>query len=661
MIRVRHVLTLAFAKLHARKVLLFLTILVSSLLFGTLYAGTFIFSGIQQSMEAYSKEAHNGLYLVKSSPVVANDIYEGNANLRPETIKELKDLHAEYVAKEKQLAKELGITFDESLVKTPLKPSPFVNPALPVDQQLMIDFESPVYNEYIEKRLIEYAKNAKNTDRHLKDIASRYGVRDILPVISSQTLFTNTIYLPDGKENFDYLLKNPTPHSSGFTAYGYAVNSVRNNEYKLYDDALLQNWVLPVNDERKAGGDAIPVVITTKEAVDLFGESLGITKPPASAVEKINWVRGLQQKINGQKYTSCYRNEADRLKVSQAVKDLSDIKANEKNPDYIPPKVIYNLPSEPCGSLTVAKDSRTSREKRDDENRIAMQTRLNTYSEPRRMLLEFQVRGVFDLSESSFSNPRSVEDFANNLFANTLDSGALIPKRIYEAGGAKAKYDEVLFGERLRGDQSKDINTKYGLSENVLSFSSLSSAREFIRNEGCSESEIDCKKLFRLSTFGSNYLLLDDLQKLVKNVLSIALPVALGVAGIITLLTMSRIIIDSRRETAVFRALGAKRGDIGAVYVTYGLIVAILILFTSVVLGIILVAIVQSIYGGSFSEQARVAYGLFASDTSFSFFSVNYLMAIVIGGGILCMGLLAVLLPLLRNLRRNPINDMREE
>jgi len=125
--------------------------------------------------------------------------------------------------------------------------------------------------------------------------------------------------------------------------------------------------------------------------------------------------------------------------------------------------------------------------------------------------------------------------------------------------------------------------------------------------------------------------------------------------------TMSRVLIDSRRETAVFRALGARRVDIMAIYMTYSLFVSVLILIASLIIGVTVAMALQVLYGSSFTTQAHVAYGLFDSSTNFSFFSVTYKLPVVYAVCILALGALATAIPLLRNIQWNPITDMREE
>lgn len=663
MIHVIDALTLARAKLHSHRILLIFTVLTSCLLFGALFGISFCLKGIDTSMRTFNEQAHNGRYLVKAAPIIPNDIYPNNASLNKKTVLDLIALQTEYTAQQKQLSKELNISFNEDLIEPPLKPSPFTNPALPADEQLMVNFDSPIYKLYAEKLLSDYVQKATNTREHLRETANKYAVRDVFSTISSQTNFTNTVYLPDGHESLDYLLKTAEPASSGLTTYGYAVNSVKNSEYTQVDDSLLQNWILQPNQNTSGitDDDAVPVVITTKEATALFGKSLNIAAEPAQSAEKIKWVQDIQRKINGITYTSCYRNDAERLRIAQAMKDLSNIKANVNNKDFVIPVIIYNLPTEPCGEMTVKKDSRTQKERQDDQKNIEIQKRLNAYTEPVSRLIKFKVIGVIDMNERTFSTPRTIDDFANNLFANTLSSGALIPKNMYEKSEASKRYDDVLFGQNTRGDNSSDLFTKYGLTESILTFNDLSSARDFIKNEGCSEQESECSKLYRLDPYGSNYLLLDDLQTSVKRTVDFALPVATMIAGVISILTISRIIIDSRRETAVFRALGAKRIDIISIYVVYGLFVSILTTISSIIMGLALSIVAENLYSNNFTLDARVAFGLFNSSSIFSFIGIDAAQIILLSLAILATTLGAVLFSLIWNVRRSPISDMRSD
>jgi ABC-type antimicrobial peptide transport system permease subunit len=173
--------------------------------------------------------------------------------------------------------------------------------------------------------------------------------------------------------------------------------------------------------------------------------------------------------------------------------------------------------------------------------------------------------------------------------------------------------------------------------------------------------ESSCKKPFVLEPYGANYILLDDINAVAARALKVALPIAVILAGIIIAATMARVIIDSRRETAVFRAIGAKRRDIMAVYLLYCGLVALRIVAFSLVLGLAAAFVVQGLYGGQVTDYAKVSFGLFDKGGVFSFVGFNWEHVLWLVSGVMAISLVAVLPSLVRNVRRSPINDMRDE
>ena len=124
---------------------------------------------------------------------------------------------------------------------------------------------------------------------------------------------------------------------------------------------------------------------------------------------------------------------------------------------------------------------------------------------------------------------------------------------------------------------------------------------------------------------------------------------------------MARVIIDSRRETAVFRALGAKRRDIASIYLAYSLIVALYISAFMLTLGFGIALIVNHLYSGNATDIAQIAYGSFNTIASFRLIGVNLLLLGALTLCVFAISLIAALPPLWRNVRRSPIRDMRDE
>ena len=183
----------------------------------------------------------------------------------------------------------------------------------------------------------------------------------------------------------------------------------------------------------------------------------------------------------------------------------------------------------------------------------------------------------------------------------------------------------------------------------VLEFSSVAKARAFLDNEACLEFNDKCAKQFIANPYGSNYLILDEIGKLFNQIASIALPTVLGLAIIIIWFTVSRIIAENRKETAIYRAMGAKRRDIACIYIIYVAIVALRIAIVSLILGI----------AAAFAIAAT-AFGTVGNAPQFSVFSLESPIIIAVVSSIFIVSLISSIQPLLRNMRRNPVQDIRD-
>jgi ABC-type antimicrobial peptide transport system permease subunit len=185
-------------------------------------------------------------------------------------------------------------------------------------------------------------------------------------------------------------------------------------------------------------------------------------------------------------------------------------------------------------------------------------------------------------------------------------------------------------------------------------------ARAFIKEQGCPTQD-SCDRPFTLEPYRSNYLLMDDFQALLTKLLGYALLSGVGIATIIIWFMMTRIIIDSRRETAVFRAIGAKRRDIVSIYTLYSIAVAVRIIVFALILGVGGALVAQLLFGAEATNYAQASYGIFDNVKDFSLVSFNSPLLLWVTLSIIGISIIAVTPPLIRNVRRNPIKDMRDE
>lgn len=118
---------------------------------------------------------------------------------------------------------------------------------------------------------------------------------------------------------------------------------------------------------------------------------------------------------------------------------------------------------------------------------------------------------------------------------------------------------------------------------------------------------------------------------------------------------------DSRRETAIFRAIGFKRGDIASTYIMYTAMLSALIAVFAAGIGALGAYIVDRLYAPDLTVQAQYGFGALDLTKQVNLIGIDYQQLGLVLVACLVTGLLSVIIPLLRNVRRNPIRDMRDE
>ena len=652
MIRPSYAAKLARTKLHSKRGMLFASTVVASLLFAALIAIIIVFTGAEKSAEMFIKKVGNDRYLVKASPNIPNKALGITNNLSLEEIRELKAFEKKYYQNLQDKYKSLGLAYDKSTEAPALLPASWMPDSLPEEQRVTVNFSSPVISDFNDQQFEKYAKTANNKLTNLKEIGSKYdaagyyiaGKISGLPQIPALRLIQND------KEDFG----NSNPKADDMTTYGYYTNAIYNSNYTFTDQQLLRRYMLATDASHLNG---IPVVVSAQEAVSLFGKKLNLEAEPADANQKSKWLKNIQEKLNGHTYQVCYRNSAEQTLLKKIQQDYIEAKTNEANKDYQKPSLIYDYPKQACGDIAVKSDTRTAAEKKSDDSNEANQKKLGTYIEPKHKLLTFQIVGI-KYAQPQTDYKKNASEYIKNLLASQDSSSALdIPIQLYDSLPEKLKFSDVQQQEassttvRLMRDE---------FTPRVLEFSSVAKARAFLDNEACPELNDKCNKQFAANPYGSNYLILDEIGKLFNQIASVALPGVLGLAIIIIWFTVSRIIAENRKETAIYRAMGAKRRDIACIYIIYVAIVALRIAIVSLILGIAAAFAVANTYGKNLTGTAATAFGVIGSAPQFSIFSLESPTLIIVIGSIFIVSLIASIQPLLRNVRRNPVQDIRD-
>lgn len=656
MIRPRYALQLARTKLRSKRGVLITSIIVASILFAALIAAIIVFTGMQKSAVRFVEAANNNHYLVAIRPNIPNSVtgfYNGSGLTLPvETIRSIKAFQKEYYDAERAKYEAAGVEYNETLEIPALKPSLFVDETLPEEQRVMIDWSSPVINALLEKKFSEYAKTAHNKYADIQRIGAQYGATDyymqnfsMLPGIPALRL------IQDGKENFSAEAIN---EAQVMTA---DKNAIFNGSYSFADTDLLSRNLLTTSPASLKG---IPVVPTAQEVAKLFGKELGLAAEPDDESQKLTWLKSVQEKSKGYTYQVCYRNSTEQALLQQMQRDYADMKNHEGDAEYQKPSLIYKYPETACGAITVESDTRTDAEKQLAAALEDDQKKLGLYSAPEHRILTFQIVGL-KYAQPFISSPTNINDFAKGLlsgsnFMSAASLTASIPRQMYQTLPETQRFDDLIEADaRFAARNTDDFN------ERIVAFNTVDEARRFISEVGCPSSSMSCDKLFYTDAYGSNYLLLDEIGETFGRIMSIAFPALLGLALLIIWFTVSRMMAENRKETAVYRAMGARRGDISAIYLTYVFLVACLIAIVSLALGIGAAFAVELLYAPGITATASALFGIIDHAPHFSMFDLSAPLLWAAVGSIFVVSFVASIQPLIRNVLRPPVQDMRNE
>jgi hypothetical protein len=652
MIRPSYALKLAHTKLKTKRLLLIVTVSVSALVFGIVIAGILILTGASRSADSYLRTALNEKYLVSVSPVVPNEVMGFGSMMETpsDTLRaHLLDLQKRYTDSQKKLAAQYGVTFDESTVDPILKPSPFGDKDALGNAKEVINRQSPAYQLYVTELQYAWLASTNATTAELRKIADARGATAYYHNRYASISYADTAYLSGGKEDLSKVVDPDIPGS----------DAIQNSSYTFTDQSLIKRYILPENQARRENKTAIPVVITKEEAVKFFGEKLHLADEPSGSAEKIAWMKTLQEKINGFTYQACYRNGAERSLIQEAMRQ-NQTTSNDDTAQK--PVTTFNLPTDTCAPVTVNEDTRISAQKVVDAKLEEYQKAAGIHTQPTTQLLTFQIVGMMPASSMIATNLDDLPSLVDSLLSAQYQGGVFIPSQLYERLLEANQHKDILQSSVDSFGLSSEKFTAAGVVPAIIAFSSVADAKSFMDTYTCPGYDTDgCDKAWTSQVYGAaNYLLIDDINERMSGVAWLALLIAVAIAAIVMSFTMARVIIDSRHETAIFRALGAKRHDIVGIYMTYSILIASLIVLFSCLLGVAGATVIELLYRDAVASYVAVAYGIFDGLDTFSligFDSVLVGSVVVIVFGV---GMSAVIVPLIRNVRRNPIRDMRD-
>lgn len=297
----------------------------------------------------------------------------------------------------------------------------------------------------------------------------------------------------------------------------------------------------------------------------------------------------------------------------------------------------------------VTADTRTSDQKTHDAKQREFDLKYQTITEPVQKKLTLRVIGVSP-SEPNYNSMSTLEMLSMSVGGASLGGVWAIPEELVD----QSVRDSIIPQAGADNIGNQVINKL-----NLYEFPTADDAKNFVEQENCNG--MNCVRKPMLFYYGSNSVLLDNLKENATKVLGIAGLVVAAVAAVIMMGMIGRVIADSRRETAVFRAIGAKRNDIRLIYTVYVLAFSFIIALLAIGLGLGVAAIISSTQEASLTVSARLMFIETTETSPFQLVALWPEALLMTVGAVLLTGFVAMQLPLARNLVRSPLKDMHDE
>lgn len=647
MLRITDSLRLAGTKLRVRRIRLSITVVVSGLLFAALLAGLTMLMGAQRSVEEFDRGSLNSRYLVAQTAIRPNNIeFTSNLTARAEA-------ERTQMIKDKQaLAARLGLPYDPKS-EPPIMQSFPDSPPYPNNQSVIV------------QRLIrqETAKLPRLTaDAQWQFARTRGAVRQF----SIQSIAANGMlnYMERGIESFDDKRQQnnqPTPLEEFKQQFG-SITTI--------DQSLLGGYLL-------AGASAkpseIPLIIRYQDAEALLG--LKPLDKNASNDTQLARLKELRQKAGQLTFSACYRNPASQELLQTAKQQIQAAANQAKKPsaDYVKPDREYAMPSaDSCAAPTVIKDNRSAEAKRTEANQRQFdQTFGSAQPEPAQAKFTFRVVGL--MPDGIKATQSDIGSFLQQFLSTRLAYTWIMPRGSMTTAAQTALESTIQTANNDQGSANRDETLA------IYEFSDPNKARSYLAAASCGEGAAQSEPtgasktqksnksicLPRYVVFasptGSNSLVNYDAMERLKPIIMWTFIGVTIIAAFILLIIISRTIADSRKESAVFRALGATRLDISQIYFVYTMIVALLTALFSIAAGLIVVYIADNLLASQITATLRIAMTPKDLATTFRFWTIDWMAIGAVALSIIAAAVLACLIPLIRNTRRNPIKDMRDE
>lgn len=598
---------LAATKRKTRRIRTALVVIVSSLLFAVLFFLAFAAQGLVQSAKQVEDVGFNGRNLVSIMPSTMG----------------FQDKGIDPSAKQKEIEAQMDAELKARKIKVTTE----------------LKQEDPSYSMEMGRRMSKFFSDIQDQDnKRVEDQALTLGKPVALYHFLSMPIdATNFGYQPDPAK--DPLVEELVQKEETGVASPNSFK-VGNGEvsYHMVEADMLASQLQPGQSFAWQEGQAYPVVISYNYMEKLAGKSFA----NVDSRVKVDGYRKLMKEFAGKELTYCYRNPTAQSRLQLVVaynKTARTDKDNKTNPLDIPV----------CGGFDEAllKKLKIVQEEDKDKPKPAFPAP----AEPAPLTKQVQLKIVGfvpavtpygqDIVTQAVSGLATLPVYSQNpiIFSSEVVNTDPLLKSLITPSDGGFSYQQVnLFADFATRDQQKAF------------------IAQSCKGDECTKGERPI-----ISSFGNVSVALEDIFKTITKFVLLGVLVIMIIAGLMIMFTISKVIADSTKEIAVFRALGARRRDIAHIYYTYGTMLTVSAAVLAIILATVGALVVTNMYGERIAMALVHGIGAYNIDVHVTLFGVRPAWLLLIAAAMALAALIGIGIPLLTSLRRKLITILREE
>ncbi len=591
---------LARTKRRMRRIRMAVTTLVCAVLFALLLLGSFMAAGIEKSSQLVKNYGYNQHYLVTARSNLENN----DLGKTQDTIKNQMDAELRL----RKITVTDAVRSDASYQSELNRRS-----ALALNQKyqtLAAQFQARILRTY--------------------KVAHVYTFNEV------EAMATNSDNRVTTKNPDPFLALQTQQVNSGSSA----MNSSRdpfaswNPLIMRADSGLVRSLVQPGQTLDWRPGQPYPLLVPYSFLPQLAGKNL--TDLPTK--QRVTMYRQLVQHYTGTTLTYCYRNDAAQAQLTAALQYNKTL------------QVAKDAATGPVATAACAPLDQTALKRvgiiPSVQDLAARPLFVDPLSAPVTQYVQFKIVGYVPTQDITSKDLLTAQITGANNWG-PASQPAIMPQDVYQ---------KIPLFENDNVPRSNGAITPATL---FFDFASRTDQKRFIAS-GCTGMACMQGSAWTLASFGNVGVNFESYVYHIKLILLWAAVVFGGIAALLLMTTVGKIIADSRQEIAIFQALGARQRDMAQVYLLYALLLAASALLVALALAVLAGLYIAHLGNNSVSAELTYAVGGFTSPLHANLFGVEpmWVLLIVVAG--LVAALLGAGLPILMNSRRNVVRSMRE-